>query len=107
MYAGLARGKNKQNLFRTAYRDVNRGFYYGHFAYLYARRVKNLQCIDNPRNDYEHTLSWTELEKYQCGESPEDVKVILPEQQANYTYSIEKELKEELKGRFSVKRVKS
>jgi hypothetical protein len=93
MYAGLAKGKDKQNLFRIAYSHINRGFYYGQFAYsyLFAREVKNLHCKDNPRNDFEDTLSWTELEKRECGENLGETKVILPERQASYTYSTEKD----------------
>ncbi len=97
---GTANRKEMPRYFIVAYSEVNPAFYYGHFPheYLYARQVKNLQCSENPKNDFECTMTWTELEKFvrnpdfdPNGPLPDDpskiTKMVRGERQESYTYS--------------------
>src|SRR4051794_30311846 len=61
LYHGIAKKKDRLNLFRVAYKDICPKYYYGCFPheYLFARVVKDLRCEQSSKSDFEATLHWT------------------------------------------------
>jgi len=100
LYDGTNIHKAENHLFRVAYRDVNQEFHYGTYKdYLCARKVKNLQCVENKTDWAECTLFWTELPKFipnpkmdYDAPMPADLSVLIKqvagERDTHYSYSI-------------------
>jgi len=103
---------DKDPFFREAYRDINLELWYGHFPkdYLCARQVKNLWCEESKGDCLESTLYWTELPKFipnpkygLAGSpgTPDALKEVVGEREAQYTYSIRSVVEQEKRRRAS------
>jgi hypothetical protein len=79
--------RQSDSIFKVLYRDYNRGCSYGDRPFLYARKVKNIRCREDPKDQLEEMLSWTELAKYRYDDAAAEKAMIAGERNESYMYS--------------------
>ena len=84
--------------YKDVYISPHPEIWYGIFPHFYlrARLVKNLRCEENKKNNFEHTLYWTELAKFRPNpkygeagnpDAPDSDIQVVGEKEMKYTYS--------------------
>jgi hypothetical protein len=108
----------KDPYFRKAYRDRNSEFWYGVYPkhYLSARKVEKLWSEESKHDCFESTLHWTELPKFipnpkygslGSPDAPDSLIQVLPEREAQYTYSARARVEEEIARKAELDRLRN